>query len=115
MPAYRYARRVSYDEFEARVRRHRPSELLPAIAQIAIGLEERGTPLPGDRLLLPWGLMAAAKESVRAGNEHREPGVTLRDVQEICGAFNAVVDPLGERERDPELGALHSFFGADGV
>jgi hypothetical protein len=110
MPAYRYNRSVSYHEFEARVRRHRPSELLPAIARVAIALEERGVRPEDERLLLPWALMAAVKESVRAGNEYRSGGVSLRDVQEICGAFNALADPLLDHEREPELGALHSFF-----
>jgi hypothetical protein len=110
VPAYRYNRGVSYEEFEVRVRRHRTSDLLPAIARVAIELEERGVRPEDERLLLPWGLMAAVKESVRAGNEHRSGGVSLRDVQEICGAFNALADPLLDHEREPELGALHSFF-----
>jgi len=110
MARYRYNRAVAYEEFEARVRRHRPSELLPAIAVVATGLEERGIRPQENRLVLPWGLMCAAKESIRAGNEHRAPGVTPRDIQEICGAFNAVVDPILDHEREPELGALHNFF-----
>lgn len=107
---YRYNRSVSYEEFEGRVRRHRPSELLPAIARVAIELEERDARPQDERLLLPWALMATVKESVRGGAEYRSPGVTLRDVQEICGAFNALADPLLDHEREPELGALHSFF-----
>lgn len=57
--------------------------------------------------------MAAVKESVRAGNEYRPPRVSPRDVQEICGAFNALADPLLDHEREPELGALHSFCVAE--
>lgn len=61
-----------------------------------------------ERLVLPWALAGAAKEAVISGNEFRDPGVSLRDIQEICGAFNAVVDPL--LKDDAELGSPHSLL-----
>lgn len=95
MAPYRYARRVSYDEFVARVRRHRPSELLPAIALTALAKADQEAYLrDGYRVETPWALAAAAKESILRGNEHRPAGVTDRDVLEICAAFAALDDPL---------------------
>jgi hypothetical protein len=104
---FRYNRRVSYDEFEARVRRHRPSELVPAIGAVTARQEAEGISPLKDRLTLPWGLAAAAKESLRAGTEDRRSGITARDIQEIAGAYNALADPLLDGTK---LGELHSFF-----
>jgi hypothetical protein len=104
---FRYNRRVTYDEFEARVRRHRPSELLPAIAAVTAQQAEANLRPTEERLVLPWALAAAAKESLRSGNENRPGGVSDRDIQEICGAFNALEVPLLDGSR---LGEIHAFF-----
>lgn len=61
----------------------------------------------GLRLMTPWALASAAKVSLASGTEHRSPGVTDRDVLEICAAFAAVRDPLGGPE---EVGRVHSFM-----
>lgn len=99
MAPYRYARRVSYDEFVARVRRHRPSQLLPAIARTAIQKAEQEAYLrDGYRVETPWALGAAARESILHGNEHRQSGVTDTDVLEICAAFASLDDPLARRD-----------------
>lgn len=105
--SYRYARRISFDEFENRVRRHRPSELVPAIAALTArqSWEEIGP--PAERLLLPWILATAAKESLRSGNEHRPAGITLQDLREIAAAGNAVEDPLLDGSAE---GQIHAFF-----
>ena len=96
-----------YTEFQQRVRRHRPSDLLPLIARTSIATHRPDVFLK-DRLILPWGLAAAAKESIRAGNEHRPEGVTSDDIQEICASFNSLRDPLLKKEPNSE--PLRSFF-----
>lgn len=104
-----YAGQISYDEFVQRVRRHRPSDLLPAIAATAIAMSNPSDYMTtGQRLLTPWALGAAAKESIVSGNEHRHPGVTDHDILEICGAFAAQRDPLGDRSSP--LAPVSSFF-----
>lgn len=82
--------------------------MLDAIARVSVELEDKKIDVVAERLILPWALAAAAKEAIISGNEFRDPGVSLHDIQEICGAFNAVVDPL--LKDDAELGSPHSLF-----
>lgn len=110
MAPYRYNRRVAYDEFRGRVRRHPPSELLTLIAQTAIRdadpevyLQERF------RVVTPWALGLAAKESIVWGNENRPSGVTDKDITEICAAFASLSDPIGRRDGSVES-TPSSFF-----
>lgn len=44
--------------------------------------------------VFPWSLAIAARESVRAGNEHRPSGVTVRDLVEISSKYHNLYDPL---------------------
>lgn len=90
------ARVTKWDDFVRRVRRHRPSDLLTAIAAANITIAPEGWFQPGPRVpaLFPWGLAAAARESIRAGNEHRTPGVTGRDLAQICGIYGGLYDPV---------------------
>ena len=83
----------TYLEFLQRVRRHRPSELLPALAAHALQFFEQDQWL-ADRVRFPWALAAAAKASIIAGNEYRTPGVSDRDVLEICATYNQLETPL---------------------
>ncbi len=89
----------TYSAFLQRVRRHRPSDLLLALASTSIRLFEQEAWI-ADRVRLPWAIAAAAKASVVAGNEHRRPGVTDRDVMEICAAYNALDTPLAHEPGD---------------
>ncbi|MFI4991433.1 MAG: hypothetical protein ACHQHO_11040 [Solirubrobacterales bacterium] len=82
-----------YSDFVQRVRRHRTSELLIALAATSIRLFEQEAWM-ADRARLPWAIAAAAKASIVVGNEHRSAGVTDRDVLEICAAYNALDTPL---------------------
>jgi hypothetical protein len=84
---------TGYSDFVQRVRRHRPSDLLVALAATSIRLFEQEAWI-ADRVCLPWAIAAAAKASIVAGNEHRQAGVTERDVLEICAAYNALDTPL---------------------
>jgi hypothetical protein len=86
-------RPASYADFVQRVRRHRPSDLLIALAHTSVQLFEPEAWI-ADRVRLPWTIAAAAKASIVAGNEHRTPGVSETDVLEICQAYNALDTPL---------------------
>lgn len=100
-------RAPSYTDFVQRVRRHRPSELLTALALTSVRLFEREA-WSADRVRLPWAIAAAAKASIVAGNEHRKPGVSERDVIEICQVYNALDTPLAQEpsEMSETVGAL---------
>jgi hypothetical protein len=102
----RYQRAVTYEEFVQRVRRHRPSELLLAVAESAIAFAEPAA-WRAERIRLPWSLAAVAKASLVAGNEHRMSGVTEQDVLEACAAYNALGSPLSRQD-----GTVASSVGA---
>ncbi len=107
---YRYKRRVAYEEFRARVRRHRPSELLPLIAQVALLYADPKDYLKGRyRVVTPWALGLAAKESILWGNENRSSGVSDKDILEICAAFASLTDPVARHDGSAESKAA-SFF-----
>ena len=89
----------TYSAFLQRVRRHRASDLLLALASTSIRLFEQEAWI-ADRVRSPWAIAAAAKASIVAGNEHRRPGVTDRDVMEICAAYNALDTPLTHEPGD---------------
>jgi hypothetical protein len=82
-------RPAGYSDFLQRVRRHRPSDLLIALAVTSVQFFEQESWI-ADRVRLPWAIAAAAKASIVAGNEHRKPGVTDRDVIEICQVYNGL-------------------------
>lgn len=104
----RIHRQIDYSEFVQRVRRHRPSDLLLALARVAIAMRDREQWMNGlGRVVTPWALGLAAKESIISGNQHREPGVSEADVLQICQAAANVRDPLGS---DSSLGDVASFF-----
>lgn len=86
---------VRWEDFVQRVRRHRPSELLPAIAATNVAAAPDGMwePSAGGPFF-PWALAVAARESIRAGNEHRASGITQRDLAEICSLYANLHDPV---------------------
>jgi hypothetical protein len=90
---------ITYADFLQRVRRYRPSELLPALAATAVQFFERDT-WAADRVRLPWAIAAAAKASIISGNEYRSLGVSDEDVYEICTAYNALDNPLTNNAGD---------------
>jgi hypothetical protein len=102
------SRPITYEEFQQRVRRHKPSLLLPAIAETAIRYFDKET-WAVDRLRVPWALAEVAKASIVSGNEFRSGAITERDITQICFAYSSLDDPL--RKRKPGLsGSLEAFF-----
>jgi hypothetical protein len=100
MAAYLYNRDVTDDEYISRVRRHKPSSLLPLVAAAAAQYCE---PMPWLKSpyvkLTPWNLADIARVSLVSGNEHRGPA-TKRDLLECSAAYSAAQDP-----ELPKLGA----------
>lgn len=86
---------VAWEEFVQRVRRYRTSELLAAIAKTNIAVAPNGMwDVDGTTPLFPWALAIAARESLRAGNEHRRSGVTVNDLIEIGASYHNLYDPV---------------------
>lgn len=100
-----YGRTIHYEEFVQRVRRHRPSELLPLVSWCATQLirDQHGHQLPDRRLTTvhDFVLAGVARTSLLAGNEHRPTGVSIQDLLEMSAAYMAV-DP-GIRTNEPIL------------
>lgn len=89
---YRYA------DFRQRCRAYRPSELVPAIAAIAA---RQGEPPYSDFVKTrfpPWGLAAAARESLLYGNEFRSGLIHERTIETLMHFFQESADiPLAEQ------------------
>ncbi len=101
-------RPTTYEEFQQRVRRFRPNDLLPAIAATALRFFDRDK-WSSDRVRLPWALAEAAKASIVSGNEFRNSDVTEKDIFEICVAYNNLDDPLRRRSQGLS-GTLEAFI-----
>jgi hypothetical protein len=99
---------ASYEDFQQRVRRYRPSDLLPAIAATSIEFFEKET-WEGDRLRLPWTLAEISKASIVAGNEFRKATVSQRDVVELCLEYSSLDDPLRQKQAGLP-GTLQAFL-----
>lgn len=88
---------LPYAAFRQACRAFRPSELLPAIARASAAL---GEPPYSDALkhqMPPWGMAAAARESLLYGNEHRSKPVDTRAVQALMRKFQIAMD-LNDRD-----------------
>jgi hypothetical protein len=95
-----YARPVKDDEYIGRVRRHKPSSLLPLIAAEGARYCESQSWLSSPyKKLTPWALADIARVSLASGNEHRKDA-TPRDVLECAAAYVALADP--ELGKTPE-------------
>lgn len=100
------SRVISYKDFVQRIRRYRPSDLLPALAETAIRFFETEN---WDAIHSPWALAEAAKVCVVAGNEFRSEDITPRGILEICHAYNKLDDPF--RSREPGVaGTAEAYF-----
>jgi len=96
----------TFREVAQRVRRYRPSELLPALTAVSASVS-----FPKDNVILewraqaPWTMSALARECIVHGNEYREPRtVTSKDVDDLVKAFTASDDPQPLDMLDQVLG-----------
>jgi hypothetical protein len=97
MAAYMYDRLVTEDEYRQRVRRHRPSSLLPLIAAAAA---RYGSPQRPQSWLespslkyTPWALADAARVCLAYGTEHLRSDATERDLLAILAAYSSLKEP----------------------
>lgn len=100
-----------YTEFRQKVRRHRPSELLPVIARITAHMQ----PAPFDdvwRMVSPWACSAIGRESLLYGSEHRSQAVDQASLRRIFNAWNLAHDdnPDGVDVTGLLTGILHEQF-----
>ncbi len=105
-------RLIRYDEFVQRVRRHRTTDVLEAVAAASVVLTERDY---GDRRDAPftdnvqqWSLSAVAKAAIVAGNDHRSHAVTEDDLERMCETFINVEEPFTHEPNAP--GSLAAFL-----
>lgn len=88
---------LPYSEFRQACRAFKPSELIPAIAHVSAALGEPPYPDAVKQRLPPWGLAAAARESLLYGNEFRSKSVDERALQRLMGKFHITRD-IGEAD-----------------
>jgi hypothetical protein len=85
-------------EFRQRVRRHKPSSLVPLLAREAARYWsfDRAMTSP-HRKYMPWTLLEIARVSLVYGNEYRGLA-NSKDLLACCNAFDSLPDPeLGHR------------------
>jgi hypothetical protein len=85
---------VSDYEYRQRVRRYKPSSLVPKIAAAAARYWQRQDWLNSPyRKYTPWALADAARVSLAFGNEY-QPDATEQDLLQVLNAFSRLDDPF---------------------
>jgi hypothetical protein len=91
-------RPIPFDEFVQRVRRHRVSDVLEAVAFASVALDKHeyqdGPPPPVGSVVQQWSLAGVARASIVAGNEFRTAPVSWKDLEEMCLSFVNAEDPI---------------------
>ena len=88
-----YEQQIPDEEFISRVRRHKPSSLVPWIAEVGAQYTEIGSWLKGDYMrFTPWALADIARVSLVMGNEFRRDA-TREDLLHCAAAYVALGDP----------------------
>lgn len=97
-------RLISDHEYRQRVRRFKPSSLLPLIAADSSRYPTMDLVLrsPG-RTHTPWALADAARVSLACGTEHNRRDATEDDLQAVLDAYNAFDEPAIRAEDLPAL------------
>ncbi|MFF4120326.1 hypothetical protein ACFY0P_43765 [Streptomyces sp. NPDC001714] len=117
MAAYLYDRLVTEDEYRQRVRRYRPSSLLPLIAAAAAryGAPERPQPWLKSPAMkyTPWTLADTARVCLAYGTEYQRSEATERDLLEILAAYSSLQEPTLHGTDEPTV-RLRDFTGNDG-
>lgn len=94
-------RRIPFAVFRQEVRRYKPSELLPVLAQLASVDADRPVPRTLLSSLPPWGIALIARESVLWSNEHRHAPVTGDTIRRLVNTHNDLFNP-DEDTSDPD-------------
>jgi hypothetical protein len=86
---------VSDYDYRQRVRRYRPSSLVPLVAATAARYWQQQDWLNSPyRKYMPWALADAARVSLAWGNEHNRSDATGRDLLQILNAYSRFDDPF---------------------
>lgn len=83
---------LPYSEFRQACRAFKPSELVPAIARTSAAFGEPPYSNAMMQRMPPWGLAAAARESLLHGNEHRTKPVDNNALLSLMSKFQRVTD-----------------------
>lgn len=94
----------------ARIRRHRPSALLPQIARASAAFARESSWLESPyRKYTPWALADAARVSLACGNEHHRKDASETDLLKILDMYSQLEDPyLYDHDNDQD--ALARFL-----
>ncbi|MGK5534268.1 hypothetical protein [Streptomyces sp. URMC 129] len=98
---------VSDQEYTARVRRHRPSALLPLIAGASAKYHLDTWWKSPYRKYTPWSLADVARVSLSYGNEHRQDAAEA-DLLRILDMYSQLDDHFVRGDAD--LGSLERFL-----
>lgn len=99
MPGSMVSSGVSDHEYRQRVRRYKPSSLLPLIAAAAVRYREQKDWLNSPyRKYTPWALADAARVSLAYGTEFNRADATDRDLLQILNAYSRFDDPFLRNE-----------------
>lgn len=88
------------------VRKHRPSALMPIIAQVGASISEPGSwqRAGGSVSVNPWALADVARVSLVSGNEYRRRTTSRADLDECLDAYWRFDEP--QQEQDPLMSFL---------
>ena len=93
---------VSYDEFRQRVRRYRRSDVLRAVAALAVQMDaaERGSGQPPrlPEYVRQFSLAGVARTCLIAGNDHRNDPFSINELAALCGMYLNIHDPALDQE-----------------
>lgn len=90
----------AYIDFRERVRRYRPSHLIPALAAHSAATAVANVREPGRERAwdMPWAIGGIARDSLLYGNEHRHRTVTERTVHELMQGFHQTFDEVDDKD-----------------
>jgi hypothetical protein len=102
-PPYLYDRLIKDDEYIGRVRKHKPSSLVPLIAEVGARYWEHDSWLESPyKAFTPWALADIARVSLVTGNEYRKDA-TENDLLQCAGAYASLADPQLPRAQQDAL------------
>ncbi|NKS85038.1 hypothetical protein GS571_05800 [Rhodococcus hoagii] len=87
-------RAISYTEFRHAVRRYRPSDLIPALAEYSAAAYKDGEWELDPTVSPPWAVSAIARDAILHGNEYRSGSVDPGTVRRLVGEFGSTYDAV---------------------
>lgn len=98
---------ISFQEYRRRVRRYRPSNLLPELAALATSGGITGTPIVESVGARSWAIAMAARESILWGNDYQRADVTGDALRELFNASNNIF----EFDQEPDDSTADDVLG----